>query len=116
LLVELLEQEEEHHGVHADPPDESLRVVAVDEEQLERVQHDGQELQHLQGGQVLLPPQVFLHVGAQGGQQVVRVHDYVDERVQQSEERAVATCWKIFEKKKPRFSHTVRYYFLSFLQ
>jgi len=99
LLVKLLKQEEEHNGVHADPPDESLRVVAVDEEQLERVQHDGQELQHLQGGQVLLPPQVFLHVGAQGGQQVVRVHDYVDERVQQSEERAVTTCWKRVEKK-----------------
>jgi len=102
LLVELLEQEEEHYGVHADPPDESLRVVAVDEEQLERVQHDSQELQHLQGGQVLLPPQIFLHVGAQGSQQVVGVHDYVDERVQQSEERAVTTCWKRVEKTKPR--------------
>jgi len=54
--------------VHADPPHESLRVVAVNEEQLERMQHDGQELQHLQGGQVLLPPQVFLHVGAQSSQ------------------------------------------------
>jgi len=99
LIVKLLEQEEEHYGVHADPPDESLWVVAVDKEQLERMYHDSQELQHLQGGQVLLPPQVFLYVGAQGGQQVVRVHYYVDERIQQSEERAVTACWKIVEKK-----------------
>lgn len=39
LPVEVSEEEEEHDGVHADPPHEGLRVVAVDEEQLERVQH-----------------------------------------------------------------------------
>lgn len=44
VLVELVEQEEEHDGVHSDPPDERLRVVAVDEEQLERVHHDGHKL------------------------------------------------------------------------
>lgn len=32
LVVELLEQEEEHDGVHADPPDEGTGVVAVDEQ------------------------------------------------------------------------------------
>jgi len=30
--------------VHADPPDEGLRVVAVDEKQLEGVYHDQNEL------------------------------------------------------------------------
>lgn len=30
-LVELVEEEEEHDGVHADPPDKGARVVAVDE-------------------------------------------------------------------------------------
>lgn len=43
-LVELVEQEEEHHGVHADPPDKSFRVIAIDEEQLEGVNHDQNEL------------------------------------------------------------------------
>lgn len=44
LLIELLEQEEEHDGMHSDPPDEGLRVVAIDEEKLESVQHDENEL------------------------------------------------------------------------
>lgn len=92
LLVELLEQEEEHDGVHADPPDESFWIVAVDEQQLESVDHDGQELHHLQTGQILLPPQVFLDFGSQSGQQVVRVHDNVYESVQQTEERTVTAC------------------------
>lgn len=90
-LVELVEQEEEHDGVHSDPPDERLRVVAVDEEQLERVHHDGDKLDHLQGGEVLLPPQVLLELGSEGREQVVRVHHDVDERVEQTEEGAVAT-------------------------
>lgn len=37
LIVEFLEQEEEHNGVHADPPDEGFRIVAIDEEELESV-------------------------------------------------------------------------------
>ena len=44
VLVELVEQEEEHHSVHSDPPDESFRVVAVDEQQLESVYHNQDEL------------------------------------------------------------------------
>lgn len=91
VLVELVEQEEEHDGVHSDPPDERLRVVAVDEEQLERVHHDGDKLDHLQGGEVLLPPEVLLELGSEGGEQVVRVHHDVDEGVEQTEEGAVAT-------------------------
>lgn len=39
LVVEVFEEEEEHNGVHSDPPDECARVVAVDEQQLERVYH-----------------------------------------------------------------------------
>lgn len=89
-LVELVEQEEEHDGVHADPPDERARVVAVDEEQLEGVYHDGDKLQHLQAGQVLLPPEEPLELGAHGGKQVVRVHDNVHKGVEQAEKGAVA--------------------------
>lgn len=44
---------------------------------------------HLEHGQVFLPPQVLLHLRSDGGQHVVRVHDDVHERVEQTEERAV---------------------------
>lgn len=47
LVVEVFEEEEEHDGVHADPPDEGAGVVAVDEQQLERVHHYTYEL-HLE--------------------------------------------------------------------
>lgn len=86
LLVEFLEQEEKHDGVHADPPDERLRVVAFDEEQLEGVDYDGDELHHLEGGQVLLPPEIGLHPWTHRRQKVVRVHDDVNESVEQSKE------------------------------
>lgn len=91
LIVELLEQEEEHDGVHADPPHESLRVIAVNKQQLEGVDHYGQKLHHLQGGQIFLPPQVLLDVGSQRGQQVVGVHDDMHKGIEQTEERTMAT-------------------------
>jgi len=43
-LVELVEEEEEHDSVHSDPPDKCLRIIAIDEEQLESVHHDQYEL------------------------------------------------------------------------
>lgn len=44
LFVEVWEEMVEEHCVHADPPDEGTRVVAVDEKQLERVQEYQHEL------------------------------------------------------------------------
>lgn len=44
LVVEFLEEEEEHHSVHANPPYEGTGVVAVDEQQLEGVDHYRHEL------------------------------------------------------------------------
>lgn len=41
----------------------------------------------LNGGEVLLPPQVLLVVGAHGRQPIVSVHDDMDHTVQQSMER-----------------------------
>lgn len=38
LFVEVREEVVEEHGVHADPPDEGAWVVAVNKQQLERVQ------------------------------------------------------------------------------
>jgi len=82
LLVELPEQEEEHHGVQADPPDECFWIIALDEEQLEGVNHDGDELQHLESGQVLLPPEEWLHLWTHRCQKIIHVHHDVDEGVQ----------------------------------
>ena len=44
--------------------------------------HDADELDHLQRGHVLLPPDVLLVLRAHGGQHVVRVHEDVNERVE----------------------------------
>lgn len=32
LFVEFIEQEEEHNGMHTDPPNESFRIIAINEE------------------------------------------------------------------------------------
>jgi len=104
LVVEFLEEEEEHDSVHADPPDEGSWVVAVDEKQLEGVHHDGNELGHLQRGEILLPPEVLLHAGPERGQQVVRVHDDVHKGVEQAEESAVAT-WGELDSKPDAHGH-----------
>ena len=45
------------------------------------VDKDDQELDHLHGGQVFLPPEVLLEPGARRGQEVVWVHDDVDQGV-----------------------------------
>jgi hypothetical protein len=52
--------------------------------------HQGQdELDYLHFGDVSLPPQVFAPFGSGTGQGVVRVHDRVNEHVQQRKEAAV---------------------------
>ena len=58
-----------------------LGVLAVYEEGLRAVGDEDEELRHLQLGQVLLPPQVGLHPWPEGRQEVVRVHDDVDAKV-----------------------------------
>jgi len=65
-------------------------VAVVLEEQLEGVHHDQDELDHLHDREVLLPPQVLLHLGAHRGQHVVGVHEDVHEGVQESKEGRVA--------------------------
>lgn len=113
-LVEAREQEVEHDCVGANEVREGDREVAIVlEQQLERVHHDEHELDlrdrtgreyqqpyllptnakthHLHHGQVLLPPEVLLHLGSHGGQHVVGVHDNMDEGVQETEEARVAT-------------------------
>jgi len=85
-LVEVGEEAEEEHSVATDPPDESLGVVAVDEEQLEGVHHNSDELDHLEGGEVFLPPDELLVLGSHGSNHVIEVHDNMHECVEQAEE------------------------------
>lgn len=44
MLVEIVEQDVEHDRVHQDEPDERLRVVTLDEQQLDRVYEHHDEL------------------------------------------------------------------------
>lgn len=88
LFVEFIEQEEEHNGMHANPPHKGFRIIAIDEQQLEGMDHNQNELNlkrtktiskiyhisksnpiqthHLEGGQILLPPQIFLELWTHG--------------------------------------------------
>ena len=43
-FVEFIEEEKEHNGMHSNPPHEGFWIVAIDEEKLGCVNHDGDEL------------------------------------------------------------------------
>lgn len=77
--------------MNGDPNHEALGVVALGEQQLELVSKNGYELDHLEGGQVLLPPNVLLVLGTHGSDHVIEVHHNVYEGVEQRKESAVAT-------------------------
>ena len=74
------------------------RIVASEYQWLEGVEEDHDELHQLDGGEVLLPPEVGLQGGSAGGQQVVEVHHGVHPRVQEGKEPAVASTNKSWEK------------------
>lgn len=91
-LVEVGKQEVEHQSMGSNEVSEGDWIVAwVPDQQLEGVQHHKDELDHLENGQVLLPPEVLLNLWSHGSQHVVSVHGNVYERIQQAEERTVAT-------------------------
>lgn len=91
LFIEVREQEIEQDSMGANEVCKLNWIVAIVlEQQLERMDHNQHELDHLDDGEVLLPPKVFLHRWTHGGQHVVRVHDDVHECVQETEECAVA--------------------------
>lgn len=89
FFVEVREEAEKEHSMATDPPNKSLGVVAVDKEQLEGVHHNGDELDHLESGEVFLPPDVLLVLGSHSGHHVIEVHDDVNESVEQAEESRV---------------------------
>lgn len=59
---------------------------------------DGNKLNHLETGQVFLPPDVLLIFWAHSCHHVVEVHDDVHECVQESKECTVASCDYKIEK------------------
>ena len=69
-------------------------VVAREDERLECVEENEDELDELDGGEVLLPPEVGLQRGSAGCQQVVEVHQGVHPRVQERPETALASSDK----------------------
>lgn len=61
LFIEIGEQEIEHNSMGSNEVSKTNGIVAiVSEEQLERVNHNQNKLNHLQNSQIFLPPQVFL--------------------------------------------------------
>ena len=66
-------------------------VVAREDQRLECVEEDEDELDELDGGEVLLPPEVGLQRGAAGRQKVVEVHQGVHPGVQERPESALAS-------------------------
>ncbi|KAL3189350.1 hypothetical protein MRX96_002667 [Rhipicephalus microplus] len=90
LHVEVEEQHEEEHSLEDGQVAEVRRETAVVEHRDGTVEHERDELAHLKLGQVALPPQVRPEPGAQGGERVVRVHDHVDEAVEEREERILS--------------------------
>ena len=73
-------------------------IVASEYQRLEGVEEDHDELHQLDGGEVLLPPEVGLQGGSAGGQQVVEVHQGVNSGV---EERSEATLTSTDEPGSP---------------
>lgn len=104
LIIEVTEEDDEgdtvakHHHVHG------VGEVALCEQVVACVQEEQQKLQQLQGREVSLPPQVLLHVRADGSQPVVRIHHDVDEGVDQADEERLSTS-HILDSRPPVEDH-----------
>lgn len=62
----------------------------------------------LESCDVRFPPEIALHAGTKGGEEVVTVHDHVDERVNYAHRYNLFPCnqftGKIFKKLERRYS------------
>lgn len=106
VVVEVEKEEQENHAVRADDVDKDGELVraVVQEEILADVGGDHHELDQLNGGEVLLPPQVFLVFWAHSTQSVVRVHNDVNNTVEESMECS-QTTWSKADSKPPSEGH-----------
>lgn len=91
MNVEIGEEAEKHDGIKAHDVGNYLGEIALDEEQLRRVDENSYKLNHLHGSQMLLPPKIFLILWSHGSQQVVGIHNNVDESVEDAKESRVST-------------------------
>jgi len=90
LNIEIGEHGEEHGAVAEDDEAVEGREAAVDEDGLDGVEGEGSELDHLHLGEVLLPPEVLVDLGPEGGHEVVEVHDGVDAHVEETAKHGLA--------------------------
>jgi len=88
--VELYEQIQEQNTLRNGEIHIQLRIATIVEERDATVNHCDDELSDLQLGEVLLPPEVLLHVGSKRREKVVRVHYDVDKGVETDDERRMA--------------------------
>lgn len=56
-------------------------IITLEDEGLEGVEEDKNKLDKLEGGEILLPPEILLNLRTTSSKQVVQVHDRVDTRV-----------------------------------
>jgi hypothetical protein len=72
--METFKQYEKHDRLHDEEPPIEGGEIALDEKQLQSVQANKNELNHLENGQVFLPPQIFLKLRTHRSHQIVKVH------------------------------------------
>ena len=60
--MKVFEKIEKEYRLHESVPGEGGGEVALDKQQLQAVQTNKKGLNHLENGQVLLPPQIFLEL------------------------------------------------------
>lgn len=89
-MIEVTEEDDEGEAVRKHKQVHGLGEVALCEQVVARVYQEQQELQQLQGREVSLPPQVLLHVRADGSQAVVKIHHNVYEAVDHADEVRVS--------------------------
>ena len=79
--IEVSEEHDEGDHVYDEGVLHPKREVASRLDAVDAEDQGSSELDQLEDGQVLLPPEVLGHLGSEGRQAVVRVHQYVDEAV-----------------------------------
>jgi len=79
------ENDERDHVGDLEPAEEQREITAlyIQTNQMQTVDEHNNKLRQLHASKIPLPPQILLHVRTEGGQQVVRIHDHVDETIAQ---------------------------------
>jgi len=92
LDVEIGEENEKHGAVEKNDVTENDGKTTVDKDGLNGVDKESCELDHLQLGEVFLPPEELLDLGTAGSQEVVEVHEGVDAHVEEPAEGCMTSA------------------------